>query len=45
MLLGSLEAIKNYKLLELEKYKVDEIRNKNVETIITKYCPLKGMPH
>lgn len=45
MLLSSLEAIKNYKVLECEKYKVDQIPNKNVETIITKYCPLKGMPH
>lgn len=32
MLLRSLEAIKDYKLLEIGKYKVDQIRNKNVET-------------
>lgn len=44
MLLSSLEAMKNYKLLELDKYKVVQICNKNAETIIKKHRPLKVRP-
>lgn len=35
--------MKNYKLLELDK--VDQICNKNTETIIKNHCPLKVRPH
>lgn len=36
--------MKNYKLLELDKYKVVQICNKNAETIIKKHRPLKVRP-
>jgi len=44
VLLSPLEAIKDYKLLKLEKYKVDQICTRNVEITIKKYYSLKDMP-
>lgn len=41
VLLSPLEAIRDYKLLELEKHKVDQICTRNVKITIKKTSPLK----